>query len=173
MNCAVGTGGSMPRGCSLRELVEEHGFGIHVQSTDTDCKSFTVVSEDNKFKYNIKYDDGRISSVLKECPNTNDYYLAPDIKGVKMISPSDMNVPVRNWMVEKYIAHIDGRLEPQVGMDPPYKIATNLQFGGSLIRDCEVREARRRYDEIGWNVDWDHENKMLIFTIPEGAIDEN
>jgi len=56
---------------SLKELVEEYGFGVMVSAKS--YKPFTIVKEVSIDSYLIEEEDGRIHNVLKECPSTNDY----------------------------------------------------------------------------------------------------
>lgn len=63
---------------SLRELVEQHGFGIKVSAKGN--RPFIIVEESlfNSDYYRIEYTDGSGGGrVLKECPSTNDYELIP------------------------------------------------------------------------------------------------
>ncbi len=67
-------------GTSLKELVEKHGFGIKVKSTDRycGCIPFTIKGDDpnNLDSFLVIYDDKENPvSVKKECRTTNDYVL--------------------------------------------------------------------------------------------------
>lgn len=62
---------------SLKTLVDENGLGIVV---DNDCSfeygsnPFTVVSE-NSHTYSVKYKNGMICDILKECEFSDDYHV--------------------------------------------------------------------------------------------------
>ena len=58
---------------SLKSLVTKYGYGIRVKSRDCDVREFVILENYSNLKYRVKYDDGIILEVLKECPFTNDY----------------------------------------------------------------------------------------------------
>lgn len=61
-------------GTSLKDLVEQNGYGIKVQSSRNN-PPFIILRE-CQGDYEIQYEDGHIGLVMKECPNTNDYTLS-------------------------------------------------------------------------------------------------
>lgn len=57
---------------SLKQLVEQHGFGITVCCGLRGYPQFTIVSQKDRF-YLVKYSDGTTCFVSMECETTNDY----------------------------------------------------------------------------------------------------
>lgn len=66
----------MGRGESLKKLVERHGYGIHVRSTDKTVKPFQILKEYDAEYYVVLMDGYGQLNVMKECATTNDYVLA-------------------------------------------------------------------------------------------------
>lgn len=66
---------------SLKELVGQYGFNIHVASTDSKWVPFTILSEYSDEEYWVRFETNRVGAVLKECPTTNDYFIKENKNG--------------------------------------------------------------------------------------------
>lgn len=67
-----------PQGYSLKHLVESYGFGIRVLCLQEGIFPITILTEVDENKYWVRSDSWREFSILKECPETNDYYVCPE-----------------------------------------------------------------------------------------------
>lgn len=61
---------------TLKELYDEHGAGVWLTNIPDDfygINPFMIVSEADERYYNVKYKNGAVGTIMKECPGVNDY----------------------------------------------------------------------------------------------------